>query len=48
MYIGNLRKKNGEKLNEEDWEKLIEEIKELINGKDYVGFIKTTKKKIFI
>ena len=48
MYIGNLRKKNGEKLNEEEWEKLIEEIKELINGKDYVGFIKTTKKTITV
>ena len=48
MYIGNLRKKNGDKLSGEEWGKLIDEIKELINEKDYVGFIKTTKKTIII
>jgi len=48
MYIGNLRKKNGERLNDGEWETLIGEIKELISGKEYVGFIKTTKKTMMI
>ena len=48
MYIGNLRHKNGEKLNDKEWELLIEEIKTSITQKDLIGFIKTTKGRITI
>jgi hypothetical protein len=46
MYIGNLRKKSGERLTSEEWNEIINQILAILKEKEITGFLKTNKNQI--